>query len=179
MRGGHDQPGRARQRDGTEPLKQGECGNSNTPGGVFEYNRRVEGIRESGLGGMWNPVYFNYGIAIHGAMNVPLAAGVARLHPHPDDALRSTSRRSSTNGDKVYVFDGVKEPELYSGARAADVQLARSRLHDDHDDDHRRRRPRCRPRSPTTAPPTDRRRRPPRPSAAPPRRRTAPPAPAP
>ena len=45
---------------------------SNTPGGVFRFNRRVEGVRESALGGMFNPVYFNYGIAIHGAKNVPL-----------------------------------------------------------------------------------------------------------
>ena len=32
----------------------------------------VEGIRRRALGGMWDPVYFNYGIAMHGALNVPL-----------------------------------------------------------------------------------------------------------
>ena len=64
-------PGERGNEPGTEPLKKGECGISNTPGGVFKYDRQVEGIRESGLGSMWNPVYFNYGIAIHGALNVP------------------------------------------------------------------------------------------------------------
>jgi hypothetical protein len=106
-------PGERGNETGTEPLKKGECGISNTPGGVFEYDRRVEGIRESGLGSMWNPVYFNYGIAIHGAMNVP-------LHPASHGCIRIPMTLSNyfqtlvTNGDKVYVFDGVKEPELYS-----------------------------------------------------------------
>ena len=57
---------------GDEPLVRGECGKSITPGGVFNFTRRVEGVRQSSLGGMWDPVYFNYGIAIHGAYNVPL-----------------------------------------------------------------------------------------------------------
>ena len=55
-----------------EPLVRGECGASITPGGVFSFDRQIEGIRQSSLGGMWNPSYFNYGIAIHGALNVPL-----------------------------------------------------------------------------------------------------------
>ena len=29
------------------------------------------------------PSYFNYGIAVHGAYNVPVAARLARLHPYP------------------------------------------------------------------------------------------------
>ena len=65
-------PGEIGNEHGTAPLKQGECGVSTTPGGVFRFYRRVAGVRQSALGGMWNPVYFNYGIAIHGALNVPL-----------------------------------------------------------------------------------------------------------
>ena len=106
-------PGERGNEKGTEPLKKGECGRSNTPGGVFEYDRRVEGIRESGLGSMWNPVYFNYGIAIHGAMNVPLqpaSHGCIRIPM----TLSNYFQTLVTNGDKVYVFDGVKEPELYT-----------------------------------------------------------------
>ena len=106
-------PGERGNETGTEPLKKGECGISNTPGGVFEYDRRVEGIRESGLGSMWNPVYFNYGIAIHGAMNVPLqpaSHGCIRIPMTLSDYFQTLV----ADGDKVYVFDGVKEPELYS-----------------------------------------------------------------
>ena len=55
-----------------EPEKKGSCAESKTPGGVFKFTRRYEGKRVGPLGGMYDPVYFNYGIAIHGAENVPL-----------------------------------------------------------------------------------------------------------
>ena len=105
-------PGEMGNEAGTEPLQRGECGISNTPGGVFEYYRRVEGVRESALGGMWNPVYFNYGIAIHGAINVPLepaSHGCIRIPM----AISETFQSLVHDGDKVYVFDGVEEPERY------------------------------------------------------------------
>ena len=105
-------PGEYGNEDGTEPLKRGECGVSVTPGGVFEYYRRVEGVRQSALGGMWNPVYFNYGIAIHGALTVPLepaSHGCIRI-PLP---LSEYFQGLVANGDQVYVFDGVEEPEEY------------------------------------------------------------------
>lgn len=95
---------------GDEPLVRGECGRSITPGGVFNFTRRVEGVRQSSLGGMWDPVYFNYGIAVHGALNVPLAPashGCIRI-PLP---LSPTFQDVTANGDQVFVFDGVKEPE--------------------------------------------------------------------
>ena len=97
---------------GDEPLVRGECGRSITPGGVFNFNRRVEGVRQSSLGGMWDPVYFNYGIAVHGALNVPLAPashGCIRI-PLP---LSPTFQDVTANGDQVFVFDGVEEPEHY------------------------------------------------------------------
>jgi peptidoglycan hydrolase-like protein with peptidoglycan-binding domain len=105
-------PGEYNNRDGTEPLVRGECGKSITPGGVFSFYRQVEGVRESSLGGMWNPVYFNYGIAIHGAMNVPLqpaSHGCIRIPLAIDDQMQDLV----ANGDQVFVFDGVKEPEAY------------------------------------------------------------------
>jgi len=97
---------------GDEPLVRGECGRSNTPGGVFNFTRRIEGIRQSSLGGMWDPVYFNYGIAVHGALNVPLAPashGCIRI-PLP---RAPTVQDVTANGDQVFVFDGVEEPEHY------------------------------------------------------------------
>lgn len=54
-----------------EPVTKAECAYSKTPGGVFRVYRRVEGNRLGPLGGMYNPLYINYGIAIHGAKNVP------------------------------------------------------------------------------------------------------------
>ena len=147
-------PGEIGNEDGTEPLKKGECGRSNTPGGVFEYYRRVEGVRESALGGMWNPVYFNYGIAIHGALNVP-------LQPASHGCIRIPLKLSEhfqelvADGDQVYVFDGVKEPEAY-GAQLPTFNWRRPRLHDDDDHHHAHRR-RPHPPPPATQPPTTRR----------------------
>ncbi len=95
-----------------EPLVRGECGVSVTPGGVFTYHRQIEGIRQSSLGGMWNPNYFNYGIAIHGALNVPLqpaSHGCIRVPLNISEDLQGLLNI----GDQVYVWDGVQEPEYY------------------------------------------------------------------
>ncbi len=103
-------PGEYGNRDGEEPLVRGECGISNTPGGVFTVYREVEGIRQSALGGMWNPVYFNYGIAIHGALNVPLQGashGCIRIPLN----ISETMQELMSNGDQVFVWNGENEPE--------------------------------------------------------------------
>ncbi len=103
-------PGEYGNRDGDEPIVRGECGRSNTPGGVFEFYRQVEGIRDSALGSMWNPVYFNYGIAIHGALNVPLqpaSHGCIRIPLGISEGLQDLVGM----GDQVFVWDGEKEPE--------------------------------------------------------------------
>jgi peptidoglycan hydrolase-like protein with peptidoglycan-binding domain len=95
-----------------EPLVRGECGRSVTPGGVYEFTRRIEGIRQGSLGGMWDPVYFNYGIAVHGALNVPLypaSHGCIRLPL----TLSPVFQDLTATGDQVFVFDGVEEPEFY------------------------------------------------------------------
>ena len=105
-------PGEIGNEEGTEPLKKGECGLSWTPGGVFQYHRRVEGRRESALGGMLNPVYFNYGIAVHGAYQVPLqpaSHGCIRIA----NALSETFYDTVSIGELVFVWDGVQEPEIY------------------------------------------------------------------
>jgi len=70
------------------------------------------GIRQSALGGMYDPVYFNYGIAIHGALNVPLqpaSHGCIRIPL----SLSPTMNGLLGAGDQVFVFDGVEEPEVY------------------------------------------------------------------
>ena len=105
-------PGELGNENGEEPLKVGRCGVSKTPGGVYSVTRKVEGHRQSALGGMLNPVYFNYGIAVHGAYNVPLSPasrGCIRIA----NALSETFYSLTGKGDRVFVWDGEKEPEYY------------------------------------------------------------------
>jgi hypothetical protein len=109
-------PGEQGNERGTEEIKKGVCGKSVTPGGVFRFYRRVEGRRESQLGGMYNPVYFNYGIAVHGALqvpNYPASHGCIRIPMHISDYFQELVRWGRNSGDMVYVWDGVKEPERY------------------------------------------------------------------
>lgn len=97
--------------DGTQ-TEQAICGVAVTPGGVFHFDRRVEGWRNAKLGRLYNPVYFNYGIAIHGASDVPkqpASRGCVRIPMHIAEYFPSLV----ANGDLVYVFDGVEQPETY------------------------------------------------------------------
>lgn len=50
---------------------EGECGIATTPRGTFRVERRIRGWRKSKLGRLYNPLYFNEGIAIHGFPSVP------------------------------------------------------------------------------------------------------------
>jgi peptidoglycan hydrolase-like protein with peptidoglycan-binding domain len=92
--------------------EKGYCSVADTPGGTFKFGRRVDGWDESILGQMFNPVYFNYGEAVHGAYNVPLypaSHGCIRLPMHIAQYFPSLVKR----GDEVFIWDGVKEPEAY------------------------------------------------------------------
>lgn len=105
-------PGEIGNEGGQRAIKKGVCGVSFTPGGVFEYYRLVLGRRESQLGGMDNPVYFNKGIAVHGAKEVPkfpASHGCIRIPMHISEYFQTMV----TKGEQVFVFDGVKEPEQY------------------------------------------------------------------
>ena len=95
-------------------IESAECGVSKTPGGVFKFTRRVVGERMGPLGGMWNPVYFNKGIPVHGAINSPLepaSHGCIRIHKR----ISETFQNYVNIGDRVFVWgqDG-KEPEAYT-----------------------------------------------------------------
>jgi peptidoglycan hydrolase-like protein with peptidoglycan-binding domain len=99
-----------------EPVQKDECADAKTPGGVFRFTRRYEGKRVGPLGGMMNPVYFNYGIAAHGADNVPLepaSHGCVRMNQKIALVFPGMVKK----GDLVYVWgqDG-KQPEQYSKA---------------------------------------------------------------
>ncbi len=96
------------------PIQKAVCAEAKTPGGVFKFTRRYTGDRVGPLGGMMNPVYFNYGIAAHGADHVPLAPashGCVRMNQDIAKFFPSLVK----NGDLVYVWaeDG-KQPEQYT-----------------------------------------------------------------
>lgn len=95
------------------PQEQSICAETRTPGGVFEFTRRFDGRRTGPLGGMYRPQYFNYGIGLHGAENVPtrpVSHGMVRVSMAAADALWPLIDR----GDRVYVWgqDG-RAPEEY------------------------------------------------------------------
>jgi lipoprotein-anchoring transpeptidase ErfK/SrfK len=80
------------------------CGRSNTPTGKFKVQRRINGWRESNLGRLYNPLYFNGGIAFHGAPSVPVypaSHGCVRL-PMP---VAEWFPDEVDNGTPVYVYD--------------------------------------------------------------------------
>lgn len=105
-------PGEDGNLNGKEPIKTGVCGVAKTPGGIYYFYMRKLGTRESKLGTMWNPIYFNYGIAVHGAIEVPkfpASHGCVRIPQFISNYFPALVRYN----DRVYVFDGVKEPEEY------------------------------------------------------------------
>ena len=102
----------------TEPRTGEACAYAKTPGGVFAIKRMVQGKRVSPLGGMMNPAYFNYGIAIHGADDVPLepaSHGCIRINQY----LGAKFQELLDVGDRVLVWglDG-KQPEQYTEAES-------------------------------------------------------------
>ena len=95
-----------------EQIKIGICGEAVTPAGIFYFYNRRTGMHETKLGSLYNPVYFNYNIAVHGAILVPLkpaSHGCVRI---PMSVARYFPALVAY-GDRVYVFDGIKEPEEY------------------------------------------------------------------
>ena len=50
---------------------EGSCATAVTPGGSYRVGAKIRGLRVSRLGQLYNPLYFNGGIAIHGSTSVP------------------------------------------------------------------------------------------------------------
>jgi len=95
-----------------EPIVKEVEGHSYTPPGVFEAYRMIEGRRQSALGGMYDPIYINQGIAIHGARNVPLhpdSHGCIRVSMYLGERLQADGLIEI--GDRVLIWDGELEPE--------------------------------------------------------------------
>lgn len=83
----------------------GRCRRAVTPTGKFSVYNRISGWRKSDLGRLFNPLYFNEGIAIHGFPSVPTeraSHGCVRI---PMASARWFPDRVP-NGTPVYVLDG-------------------------------------------------------------------------
>ena len=85
------------------------CDKAITPGGSFRIRSRIIGWRESKLGLLYTPLYFNGGIAIHGAPSVPgspASHGCVRIPMISAEWFPD----AVTNGTPVYVFGGENRP---------------------------------------------------------------------
>lgn len=92
-----------------EPIEEARCGRSYTPPGVFKAYKMIQGRRQSALGGMYDPIYINQGIAIHGALTVPdepASHGCIRVSQYLGAKLQSMIEI----GDKVLIWDGETDP---------------------------------------------------------------------
>ena len=98
----------------------GDCAMAVTPGGSYKVFFRRNGLRISRLGKLYNPLYFNGGIAIHGAPSVP---GYPASHGCVRIPMSSSNWFPSQvpNGTPVYVIGGS------TGGGA--VQRGRARRH--------------------------------------------------
>jgi peptidoglycan hydrolase-like protein with peptidoglycan-binding domain len=86
-----------------------ECDTAITPTGSYRITRRWVGWRESKLGEMYNPLYFNAGYAIHGSQSVPgypASHGCVRVPMVTAEWLPGVIE----DGTPIYVF-GVKDTD--------------------------------------------------------------------
>jgi peptidoglycan hydrolase-like protein with peptidoglycan-binding domain len=87
----------------------GECARAVTPGGSFRVTWRIRGWHRSRLGLLYNPLFFNGGIAIHGAPSVP-------AYPASHGCVRIPMYAAGwfpahvPNGTPVYVVGGARAP---------------------------------------------------------------------
>jgi lipoprotein-anchoring transpeptidase ErfK/SrfK len=81
------------------------CEYANTPSGRFTYREYRDGWDKSPLGQLYNPFYFNGGIAVHGYESVPpypASHGCTRIPMHIAEYFHTLVHV----GDPVYVFGG-------------------------------------------------------------------------
>jgi lipoprotein-anchoring transpeptidase ErfK/SrfK len=94
------------------------CENALTPSGRFTYTRFVSGWDTSPLGHLYNPFYFNGGIAVHGYTSVPSSPASHGCVRIPMD-IAQYFHTLVHKGDPVYVFGGSNGPGPISYTRIA------------------------------------------------------------
>jgi L,D-transpeptidase catalytic domain/Putative peptidoglycan binding domain len=81
------------------------CEDANTPSGRFRFYEFRKGWDKSPLGQLYNPYYFNKGIAVHGYESVPttpVSHGCVRIPMHISEYFHDLVNR----GDVVHVIGG-------------------------------------------------------------------------
>ncbi|HKE76536.1 MAG TPA: L,D-transpeptidase family protein [Acidimicrobiales bacterium] len=76
-----------------------------TPPGHYHINRQIDGVRAAPLGNLYRPKYFNGGIAVHGAGNIPAhpaSHGCARVTNAAMDMLWASG--AANMGTPVWVY---------------------------------------------------------------------------
>ncbi len=89
---------------GERYLSEGKWQNAYTPRGTFKIQRQIKGVRKAPLGSLYNPSYFNGGVAIHGSNSIPVKAashGCARIPRFADKQFVEMVKV----GMPVYVYD--------------------------------------------------------------------------
>jgi len=89
---------------GERYFSEGKWERAYTPRGQFTISRQIKGVRKAPLGTIYNPSYFNGGIAIHGSNSVPATAashGCARIPRFADADFVNMVQV----GMPVYVYD--------------------------------------------------------------------------
>ena len=87
----------------------GECARALTPAGSYRVFERQSGWQTSRLGRLYNPLYFNGGIAMHGSLSVPpypASHGCVRIPMYEATWFPS----KVPNGTPVYVKNGPTAP---------------------------------------------------------------------
>ena len=90
--------------NGARYFSEGKWEKAYTPRGTFKVQRQIKGIRKAPLGTIYNPSYFNGGIAIHGSNSIPVTAashGCARIPRFADKQFVDMVKV----GMPVYVYD--------------------------------------------------------------------------
>ena len=89
---------------GEKYFSEGKWQTAYTPRGTFKIQRQIRGTRKAALGELYNPSYFNGGIAIHGSNSIPVKAashGCARIPRFADKQFVDMV----SVGMPVYVYD--------------------------------------------------------------------------
>lgn len=97
------------------------CGDAQTPTGDYRYQRRIAGERHAALGVLYSPVYFNGGIAVHGAPSVPnhpASHGCVRIPMH----ISGYYQDLVADGEPIAVFRGGTGPAAVQGGGAAPAE---------------------------------------------------------
>lgn len=90
--------------NGERYFSEGKWQTAYTPRGTFKIQRQIKGVRKAALGTIYNPSYFNGGIAIHGSNSIPVKAashGCARIPRFADKQFVEMVKV----GMPVYVYD--------------------------------------------------------------------------